>query len=313
MVNWSDNRVLVTGGSGFMGQALVRSLLERDVGAVCVYSRGEYAQATMRQALHDPGSRVRWFIGDVRDRERLRQAMRGVDVVLHTAALKRVEVGEYNPSEMVATNVIGAMNVVQEAMDAGVGMVVATSTDKACQPLNMYGATKLCMEKLLLGANTAAGAHSTRFSVVRYGNVAGSTGSVIPTWRQMAAAGQKVVPMRDPQCARFWMTIDEAVRLVLWTAENMEGGELVVPLMPAYRLPDLAAAMGLETVDASLGQGEKLNETMIAPGEHQDFRYHEPYLVSGGLARRYQEPNIAGVRTHMLSIDELRERLKAVP
>ena len=306
--------VLITGGSGFLGQALVARWIEDpDVERICVYSRGEYAQATMRQATSDPKEKMRWFIGDVRDRARLERAMEGVDLVIHAAALKRVEVGEYNPDEMAKTNVLGTMNVLEAAQAAGVKRLVYVSSDKACQPLNCYGATKLVGEKLVLGADVTNGALGPRTAVVRYGNVSGSTGSIIPTWLEMLTAGAMKVPVRNPIATRFWLDVDEAVNLVRWTLTHMEGGELVVPLMPAYRVCDLAAAMGAEMdLQDGLGNGEKLDEAMIAPLESQAFRYVPPYLVAGGLAKRV-ETNMAGVYTYTLTVDEIRERLKALP
>lgn len=276
----------------------------------------------MRKEVSDPAIHLRWFIGDVRDRERLRRAMDGVDTVIHAAALKRVEVGEYNPSEMVRTNVLGAINVIEAAQDSDVSRVVAISTDKACAPLNAYGATKLTAEKLMLAANNTSGAGGPMFSVCRYGNVAGSTGSVIPTWRAQQKlveetfpmVAQKIqVPVTDPTCTRFWMTIEEAVDVVLWTVKNMQGGELVVPLLSAYRLGDLAEAMGLEPHITGLGQGEKKDEMMISTHETAGFRYVAPYLVKGGLADTHpQAAGIEGIKTGILTVEQLRARLKEV-
>lgn len=262
--------VLITGGTGFLGRGLVRELLERGTERICIFSRDEAKQAAMRAQLKDTDDRLRFFVGDVRDRERLTRAMHGVDVVIHAAALKRVEVGEYQPGEIVKTNVLGTMNVIEAATDAGVRKVVALSSDKACQPVNAYGASKLMLEKLVLGANNARGATGPTFSVVRYGNVAGSTGSVIPNWRAAMEAGA-IVTVTDVAATRFWMRLDEAVALVLDVAENCPGGRLHVPELPAYRLGDLLSAMQLypayhNIVVVGLGQGEKLHERMLEEG-----------------------------------------------
>lgn len=321
------NNVLITGGTGFLGRGLARALIaNEEVSRICIYSRGEHTQALMRQELEDPAGKLRWFIGDVRERDRLRRAMDGVHLVIHAAALKRVEVGEYNPAEMVRTNVIGALNVIEAATDAGVDKVVAISTDKASAPLNAYGATKLTVEKLMIAANNARGATGPRFAVVRYGNVAGSTGSVIPIWRKLLErhghlerqfphkeAEPPRVPVTDPNCTRFWMTLAEACSLILWTADNMVGGELVVPTLPAYKLETLAQAMGVEMRVIGIGPGEKLDETMISPYESPGFRWIPPYLVKGGIAlEREPEPNVAGITTRMLTVDELRSNLEAL-
>lgn len=259
--------ILITGGSGFFGQGFARSALARGSERVCIYSRNEYAQALMRQNFgNDP--RLRFFVGDVRDQGRLRRAMEGVDLVVHAAALKRVEVGEYNSDEMVKTNIGGAQNVIEAAQDAGVEKVVALSTDKAFEPVNAYGASKLLAEKLFLCANNARGASGPVFAVTRYGNVAGSTGSVIPTWRAALAAG-RLVRVTDPECTRYWMTLQQAVDLVADTAESMKGGELAIPDLPAYRLGDLAEAMGVSFSVVGKGAGEKVHEGM-APGMTSD-------------------------------------------
>lgn len=278
--------VLITGGTGSFGRAFTLHLLaSEDAPRVCIFSRDEHKQAAMRQASADHPN-IRWFIGDVRDRERLRRAMEGVDLVIHAAALKRVEVGEYNPTEMVRTNVVGAINVIEAAADAGVRKVVALSTDKACEPVNAYGASKLMLEKLFLAANNTRGAAGPIFAVTRYGNVAGSAGSVIPTWRALIAGGTTRVPVTNPQCTRFWMSMDQAVELVASTAARMTGGEFVVPELEAYRLSDLAAALDVEMDVVGMRPGEKLHESML-PG------------MTSADARR-------------LTVDDLRFKLKEV-
>jgi UDP-N-acetylglucosamine 4,6-dehydratase len=276
--------VLITGGSGFFGRAFALKALQLCADRVCIYSRGEYAQHLMREEFAND-ARLRFFIGDVRDADRLRRAMDGVELVVHAAALKRVEVGEYDSVEMARTNVWGAMNVIKAAHEAGVSRVVALSTDKAFHPVNAYGATKLVAEKLFLAANNDRGAHGPIFAVTRYGNVAGSTGSVIPTWRAALARGQSVT-VRDPEATRFWMTRGEAVQLVLDTASRMRGGELVVPDLPAYQLGDLAEAMGVQYTVTGLLPGEKLHESM-EEGKPSD-------------------------RARRMSVDELQEALRHV-
>lgn len=252
--------ILVTGGTGFFGRGFIRRALELGAARVCVFSRDEFKQATMREALNDD-PRLRWFIGDVRDKERLTLAMEGVDVVVHAAALKRIEVGAYNPSEMVKTNVLGAMNVIDAAKASEVGKVVALSTDKAFQPVSPYGHSKALAEGLFLAANNQYGAHGPRFAVVRYGNVSGSTGSVIPRWRDQLARGE-TIRITDPECTRFFMWAEEAIQLVVETIETMVGGELNIPTLPAYRLGDLAEAMGAKATVVGLPDYEKLHESM---------------------------------------------------
>ena len=272
------NSVLITGGTGFLGRALVHELLQRGTERICIFSRDEAKQAAMRAQIQDPDARLHWFVGDVRDRQRLVRAMHGVDTVIHAAALKRVETGEYNPGELVKTNVLGTMNAIEAAFDAPYERawaprhVVYISSDKACQPLNAYGASKLMGEKLVLGAHNTRGRHGPAFSVVRYGNVTGSTGSVIPTWRRAMQSGESIT-ITDPDATRFWMQPNQAVDLVLSVAESViddkatAAGRLHVPTLPAYRLGDLAAAMDLPRVRASgLGAGEKLHERMLENG-----------------------------------------------
>lgn len=244
--------VLITGGSGFLGQHLARRLFdERAIGfagadghewdRICIYSRSEHVQAAMRHAFgEDANPRMRWFIGDVRDQERLERAMQGIDLVLHCAALKRIELGYYAPDEMIKTNVLGTMNVIEAAARARVSKVLLVSSDKAYQPVSPYGQSKALAESLVLAANNVH-PHGPRYAVVRYGNVWASAGSVVPTWTRMLDAGE---PLRltDPNCTRFFMTIDEACDLVLNTAESMQGGELAIPDLSAYRVGDLAQA-----------------------------------------------------------------------
>lgn len=253
---------LVTGGTGSFGRAFVQRLLNTGASErICIYSRGEHTQAQMRMEFGDD-SRLRWFIGDVRDRDRLRRAMDGIDVVVHAAALKRIEVGAYNPVEMARTNIDGAINVIEAAQDAGVKKVVALSTDKAYAPVSPYGATKALAESMFLAAQNTVPATGPKFAVCRYGNVWCSNGSVVPKWRALLASGVEAVPVTDPECTRFFMTLDQAVDLVVHTIEMMQGGELNVPDLPAYRLGDLAEAMGAKTNVLGLPRWEKRHENM---------------------------------------------------
>jgi UDP-N-acetylglucosamine 4,6-dehydratase len=253
--------ILITGGSGFLGRGLVRRCLaDHHFERVCILSRDEHKHAAMQKQFADD-DRLRFFIGDVRDRGRLRRALEGVQTVVHAAALKRIQTGFYNPTEMVQTNVLGAINVIEAAMDAGVARILAISSDKAWQPCSPYGQTKALAESLFLAANGTGGASGPACAVVRYGNVVGSTGSVVPTWREMISQGHKTVPVTDLGCSRFWMHLDEAVALVLRTLQTMKGGELVIPdSLPAFYVGDLAQAMNVDVDEKGLPAWEKLHE-----------------------------------------------------
>lgn len=277
--------VLITGGTGSFSKAFTARLLKDNLAErVCLYSRGEHAQADMRRDFGDD-SRLRWFIGDVRDQPRLKRAMNGVDVVFHAAALKRIEVGFANPIEMVKTNIDGTVNVIEAAQDAGVRKAVFLSSDKAHFPVSAYGLSKAMAEALFLAANNTVGADGPRYSVTRYGNIFNSAGSVVPTWRRMIENGAKAVPCSSVDVTRFFMTLDEAVQLVLDTIETMPT-EPAIPMLPAYRLGDLVTAMGVKAVVSGLPSWEKLHESM---GDGNDSQY----------ARR-------------MSVAELREKLAEI-
>lgn len=282
--------LLITGGTGYFARAMAKRALEEGIQRVCIFSRGEAQQAAMRAEFEDHPC-LRWFIGDVRDKDRLALAMRGCDVVVHAAALKRIEIGVYNPTEMVKTNVIGAMNVAEAALQAGVRRVVGLSTDKAWQPISPYGQSKALAESILLGAHTMMSPDGPEFVVVRYGNVMGSTGSVLPRWTELRRLGVVTAPVTAPECTRFWMSRAEAVDLV-WRAaaplasSRLEAGQLLIPRdLPAFRLRDLVEAMGFKFQRITgLPKWEKLHEGMDDG-------------VTSDIARR-------------LTVDQIRERIK---
>jgi UDP-N-acetylglucosamine 4,6-dehydratase len=267
---WLENRsVLITGGSGSFGKAFAQRLLtETKCSRVIILSRDEWKQWEMQQnnpLFKDP--RVRYFIGNVRDAHRLHRAFSGVDYVVHAAALKQVPIAEYNPSEFVNTNVNGAQNVIDAAIDCGVKQVIALSTDKAVNPVNLYGATKLCSDKLFVHGNAYVGAQGhPKFAVVRYGNVLASRGSIIPMWRQMLKEGAVSLPVTDPRMTRFWITLDQAVDFVLSSFERMCGGEIFVPKLPSMKISELAEAIapGIPKDIVGIREGEKLHELMIS-------------------------------------------------
>lgn len=265
MTIFDSKSVLITGGSGSLGKALVRYLLNQTkVRRIAIYSRDELKQFHMRSEFNDD-SRLRWFIGDIRDKERLVRAMHGVDFVVHAAALKQVDTGEYNPMEFIKTNVLGSQNVIEASIDAGVSKVVALSTDKASSPVNLYGATKLTADKLFVAANNYSQSYGTKFAVVRYGNVMGSRGSVIPFFQNLAKEG-KPLPITDKRMTRFWISLEDAVKFVLDSFEIMQGGELYVPRIPSMKILDLANAISpnSELVEIGIRPGEKLHEEMIS-------------------------------------------------
>ena len=318
--------ILITGGTGSFGKAFVKTVLERFPGIrrVVVFSRDELKQFEMAQQF--PESRykcLRYFIGDVRDGERLKRALQGIDVVVHAAALKQVPAAEYNPFEAIKTNVLGAQNLIEACLDAGVKRVVALSTDKAAAPINLYGATKLCSDKLFTAANNIRGSRDLRFSVVRYGNVMGSRGSVIPFFLERAKTG--VLPITDPAMTRFSITLQEGVDMVLWTLDNAQGGEIFVPKIPSYRITDVATAIGPECRQEIVGvrPGEKIHEEMITASDSFNTvdlgRYFAilpsagEHSVSSYCSERKAKPvppgfaYNSGANPDFLSVDRLRE------
>lgn len=273
--------ILVTGGTGSFGRKFIRTVLDRyKPKRVVVLSRDELKQFEMQQDFPDPC--MRFFLGDVRDRERMVQAMRGIDCVVHAAALKQVPAAEYNPSEFIRTNVNGAENVIHAAIENGVQKVIALSTDKAASPINLYGATKLLSDKLFVAANNITGNHPTRFSVVRYGNVVGSRGSVVPFFRKLIAEGSPDLPITDVQMTRFWITVQQGVEFVIQGFARMRGGELFVPKIPSVRIVDLATAMAPDLPHRIIGvrPGEKLHELMISRDDSLNtIEFSDHYVI----------------------------------
>ena len=277
-----DSSVLITGGTGSLGKSLVEYFLnETKVRRIAVFSRDELKQHNMRQHFQDD-PRLRWFLGDVRDIERLKRALHKVDYVIHAAALKQVDTGEYNPMEFIKTNVLGSQNLIDSAIETGVKRVVALSTDKASSPINLYGATKLTADKLFVAANNYSHGYGTSFSVVRYGNVMGSRGSVIPFFQQLASQG-KPLPITDFRMTRFWISIESAVKFVIDSLEMMTGGELYVPKIPSMKIIDLAKAISpnSEIYETGIRPGEKLHEEMISEDDsRRTYILEDRYVVT---------------------------------
>ena len=278
---FNEKNVLITGGTGSFGKKFAESVLERyKPHKLIIFSRDELKQYEMRRIFDESiYPCIRYFIGDVRDRNRLYRAMAGVDFVIHAAALKQVPAAEYNPLEAIKTNVLGAANVIDAAIDCDVKKVIALSTDKAANPINLYGATKLCSDKLFIAANNYSGAHGTRFSVVRYGNVVGSRGSVIPFFLKEREKG--VVPITDPRMTRFWITLEHGVNFVLECLERMFGGEIFVPKIPSMKIVDLAKAIAPEcdTEIVGIRPGEKLHEVMVPEDDARHTLEHDDYFT----------------------------------
>jgi UDP-N-acetylglucosamine 4,6-dehydratase len=293
MLRLDGASILITGGTGSLGKSLVHYLLSQTkVRRIAILSRDELKQQQLRNQFHnDP--RLRWFLGDIRDLDRLKRAFHGVDFVIHAAALKQVDTGEYNPMEFIKTNVLGSQNVIDASIEAGVKRVVALSTDKASSPINLYGATKLTADKLFVAANNYSFTYGTTFSVVRYGNVMGSRGSVIPFFQDIAAQGRPL-PITDLRMTRFWISIDSAVKFVIDSLEMMAGGELYVPKIPSMKITDLARAVApdAELIEIGMRPGEKLHEEMIsADDSRRTIILEDRYLVTPVVAEwGYQPP-----------------------
>ena len=321
----SPKRILITGGTGSFGKQFVASLLERhpSVERVVIFSRDELKQFQMSQSYSDNQSpAIRFFIGDIRDSARIRRALEGIDTVVHAAALKHVPIAEYNPFECIKTNVIGAQNLIEACFDSQVRRVVALSTDKAAAPVNLYGATKLCSDKLFISANNIKGGRDLRFSVVRYGNVMGSRGSVIPFFMNKKKEG--VLPITDPGMTRFNIRLSEAVDMVFWALRHARGGEIFVPKIPSYRILDLAEAVcpACTKIIVGMRPGEKLHEEMITTSDSQNTIDLGPYYAimpphyAGSVNDHWRQKGSklvpagfsynSGTNSHFLSVEELR-------
>ncbi|MGR6836678.1 UDP-N-acetylglucosamine 4,6-dehydratase (inverting) [Syntrophomonas erecta] len=324
---FNNNTVLITGGTGSFGNKFCEIVLKKypNINRLIVFSRDELKQYEMAQRFNN-NSKLRFFIGDVRDKERLYRAFDGVDYVVHAAALKQVPAAEYNPIEAIKTNVNGAENVVNVAIDRGIKKVIALSTDKACNPINLYGATKLCSDKLFIAGNAYAGSKETRFAVVRYGNVVGSRGSVVPFFLSCKEKGK--VPITDPRMTRFWITLEQGVNFVLKSFERMRGGELFIPKIPSMSIMDLAKAVapGCETEIVGIRPGEKLHEYMISEEDARNtLEYNDYYVIQPQFSwwskEQYLDQNggkavpdgfnyNSNNNTRWLTVEELREIIK---
>lgn len=323
--------ILVTGGTGSFGHQFVSYVLEHyEPKKIITYSRDEYKQFVMQNEYknHPQADKLRFFIGDVRDKERLYRAFDGVDYVVHAAALKQVPSCEYNPMEAVKTNINGAMNIVDAALDCGVKRVVALSTDKAVNPINLYGGTKLVSDKLFIAANAYAGEKNVNFSIVRYGNVAGSRGSVIPFFRNIVANGGTSLPITDYRMTRFWISLEQGVELVIKALSEAKGGETFISKIPSFKITDLAQAIlpGCEMPEVGIREGEKLHEIMVTREDSLlTYEYDKHFIVyphfdwwdkdkiqTGGKKVEQGFEYSSGKNTEWLSVDDLKELLKNV-
>lgn len=321
MYELKGKTILITGGTGSFGKKFVNKVLQMDVKKVIVFSRDELKQYEMAQEYTDP--RIRFFIGDVRDKERLIRAFDGVDIVVHAAALKHVGICEYNPFEAIKTNIQGAQNVIEAAIDKGVEKIIALSTDKAANPINLYGATKLASDKLFVAANSYTGGKSTQFAVVRYGNVVGSRGSVVPFFQKMKETGK--LPITDERMTRFWITLDQGVQFVIDSLNRMNGGEIFVPKIPSMKVTDLAKAIAPDCEVEVIGirPGEKLHETMITEDDARrtvefgtyyviqpEFPWWNDKYTSSGKPLQDGFSYVSNTNEQWLSVEELRNLVK---
>lgn len=325
----NDKSILITGGTGSFGKAFTRYVLENyDPKKIIIYSRDEFKQFIMQNEFKEYAPKLRFFIGDVRDRERLARAFEGVDYVIHAAALKQVPACEYNPAEAIKTNIGGAQNVIDAALDRGVKKVVALSTDKAVNPVNLYGGTKLVSDKLFIAANAYAGGKDVCFSIVRYGNVAGSRGSVIPFFHNILKNGGTQLPITDYRMTRFWISLRQGVELVIKALEEARGGETFISKIPSFKITDLVQAMlpGCEMPQVGIREGEKLHEIMVTVEDSpHTYEYDKHFIVypqmvwserqqvlPGGKKVAEGFSYSSGNNTQWLSVEEIKELLKSV-
>lgn len=325
----NNKSILITGGTGSFGKAFTRYILGHyDPRKIIIYSRDEFKQFIMQNELKEYASKLRFFIGDVRDKERLRRAFEGVDYVIHAAALKQVPACEYNPAEAIKTNINGAQNVIDAALDSGVKKVVALSTDKAVNPVNLYGGTKLVSDKLFIAANAYAGIKDISFSIVRYGNVAGSRGSVIPLFHNIVEKGGTELPITDYRMTRFWISLQQGVELVIKAFEEARGGETFISKIPSFKITDLAQAMlpGCKMPEVGIREGEKLHEVMIAAEDSMNtYEYDKHFIVYPQMVwadRRRVVPTgkkvpegfyySSGQNAEWLSVEDIRKLLETV-
>lgn len=321
--------ILITGGTGSFGKSFTKYVLENyNPKKIIIYSRDEFKQFNMANQLKQYKDKLRFFIGDVRDRERLYRAFEGVDYVVHAAAMKQVPACEYNPIEAVKTNINGAMNIIDAALDKNVKRVVALSTDKAVNPINLYGGTKLVSDKLFISANAYAGAKDVCFSIVRYGNVAGSRGSVIPFFRDIVKNGGNKLPITDYRMTRFWISLDEGVQLVIKALSEAKGGETFISKIPSFKITDLAQAIlpGCEMPEVGIREGEKLHEIMVTREDSMStYEYDKHFIVypnmewwdngkiqAGGKKVEQGFAYSSDENTEWLSIEELKSRLEKI-
>lgn len=323
----NNKTILVTGGTGSFGHYFVDYVLTHyQPKKIIIYSRDEFKQFLMMEEYKNRKDILRFFIGDVRDEGRLHMAMKGVDYVIHAAALKQVPACEYNPNEAIKTNVNGAMNVINASLETSVKKVVALSTDKAVNPINLYGGTKLVSDKLFCAANAYSGNDGTRFAVVRYGNVAGSRGSVIPFFKNLIDKGEKELPITDLRMTRFWISLEEGVELVIKALEEAHGGETFISKIPSFMITDLAEAMlpGCVKKEIGIREGEKLHEVMVTREDSlHTYEYEKHYivyphynwwieddLIPGGTLVQPEFEYSSGTNKEWLSVEQLREKLK---